>query len=44
MPGCRKNVTDIIEAVESGEALDGFLITLGDVQFCVANVIRLAIS
>nr|ABI94090.1 beta-glucosidase [uncultured bacterium] len=44
MPGCRKNVTDIIEAVESGEALDGFSITLGDVQFCAANVIRLAIS
>ena len=44
MPGCSKNVTDIIDAVKSGKELDGFAITLGDVQFCVANVIRVAIA
>lgn len=42
MPGCRKNVTDIIEAVESGKELDGYRITLADLQFNAANVIRVA--
>nr|ABI94088.1 beta-glucosidase [uncultured bacterium] len=44
MPGCEKNVTDIIDAVTRGEELDGYRITLGDVQFCAANVIRLALA
>ena len=44
MPGCRKNVDDIIQAVKSGQALDGYRITLADLQFNAANVIRVAIE
>ncbi len=44
MPGCQQNVDDIIKAVESGEPIDGFTVTMGDVQFCAANVIRMAIE
>ena len=40
MPGCKKNVDDIVEAVKSGKALDGYRITLADLQFNAANVIR----
>nr|ABA42187.1 beta-glucosidase [uncultured bacterium] len=43
-PGCLKNVTDLIEAVESGEEKDGFAITKADLQFCAANVIRIAVE
>ena len=41
MPGCAKNVDDIVKAVKSGEALDGYTITLADLQFNAANVIRI---
>nr|ABI94087.1 beta-glucosidase [uncultured bacterium] len=44
MPGCQKNVDDIVKAVESGQPLDGFRITLADVQHCAANVIRIALK
>ena len=44
MPGCQGNVDDIVKAVRSGEAVDGFHITLADLQFCAANVIRAAIN
>ena len=40
MPGCRKNVDDIIEAVTTGKEKDGFVITKADLQFNTANVIR----
>ncbi len=40
MPGCKKNVDDIVEAVKSGKELDGYRITLADLQFNAANVIR----
>ena len=43
MPGCEKNAEDIVRAVKSGEELDGFRITLADLQFCAANVIRAAL-
>ena len=39
MPGCQKNVNDLIEAVKSGKEIDGYKITLADMQFCAANVI-----
>ncbi len=42
MPGCRKNVEDIVEAVTSGSEKDGYRITLADLQFNAANVIRAA--
>lgn len=44
MPGCQRNVDDIIRAVETGEELDGYRITLADLQFNAANVIRTAIK
>ena len=44
MPGCRKNADDLVEAVRSGEEIDGYRITLADLQFCAANVIRTAID
>jgi beta-glucosidase len=40
MPGCQKNVDDIVKAVKSGKELDGYTITLADLQFAAANIIR----
>lgn len=40
MPGCQKNVADIVEAVITGEEKDGFTITKADLQYNAANVIR----
>ena len=42
MPGCQKNVDDIIEAVKTGKQIDGFCITKADLQFNALNVIRAA--
>lgn len=42
MPGCRKNVDDIIEAVKTGREIDGYRITKADLQFNALNVIRAA--
>ena len=39
MPGCELNVTDIIDAVKEGKE-----ITLGDLQFCVRNILRVALK
>ncbi len=38
MPGCKQNVEDIIAAVEKGEE-----ITLADLQFCVMNILKVAV-
>ncbi len=43
MPGCQENVDDILRAVKTGEEVDGCRITLGDLQFCAANLLRVAI-
>lgn len=40
MPGCQKNVDDIVKAVTDGEEIDGYQITLADLQYNTANVIR----
>ncbi|SDG02341.1 glycoside hydrolase family 3 protein [Marvinbryantia formatexigens] len=40
MPGCQKNVDDITEAVKSGREIDGYSVTLADLQYNAANVIR----
>ncbi len=40
MPGCQKNVDDIVEAIESGNEIDGYKITKEDLQFAAANIIR----
>lgn len=42
MPGCKKNVDDIVTAVREGKEIDGYRITLADLQFNAANVIRVA--
>ncbi len=38
MPGCKLNVTDIIDAVANGE------LPKGDLQFCTSNIIRMAVK
>ena len=38
MPGCEQNVTDIIEAVASGE------IGIADLQFCTVNILKMAVK
>lgn len=40
MPGCQKNIDDIIEAVTTGQEMDGYTITLADLQFNALNVLR----
>lgn len=40
MPGSAKNVEDIELGVEQGGIVDRFQITLADLQFCAANVVR----
>ena len=40
MPGCEKNVNDIIEAVKTGKKIDGYQITKADLQYNTANIIR----
>lgn len=40
MPGCQKNVDDLVEAVKTGKEIDGYRITLADLQFNAANVLR----
>ena len=44
MPGCQKNVDDLINAVRFGESMDGYRVTLADLQFNAANLIRVAIK
>ena len=38
MPGCQENVEDIVNGVKSGE-----IITLGDLQFCTCNLLRVMV-
>ena len=40
MPGCQQNVDDIVRAVTTGEPVDGYAVTLADLQFCAANILR----
>ena len=40
MPGCQENVDDIIKAVKTGKEIDGYRVTLADLQQCAAHVIR----
>lgn len=44
MPGCQKNVDDIIEAVKTGKEIDGYKITLADLQFNAANMLRVVMK
>lgn len=43
MPGCQKNVDDIVEAVTTGKELDGYRITKADLQYNTANIIRVIV-
>ncbi len=38
MPGCQANVDDILTAIDSGK------ISVGDLQFCTANIIKMAVK
>jgi beta-glucosidase len=44
MPGCKKNVDDIIEAIEKDRELDGYRITLGELQYCAAKIINILVK
>nr|MCR4903386.1 beta-glucosidase [Butyrivibrio sp.] len=44
MPGCQKNVDDIVKAVKTGEEIDGYKITLGDLQFCTKNLVNIVVK
>ncbi|MCQ2242329.1 glycoside hydrolase family 3 protein [Treponema sp.] len=44
MPGCQKNIDDIVKAVTSGEELDGYKITKGDLQFCAYNLLKVIVK
>ena len=41
MPGCQQNVDDIVRAVQTGAPVDGYTVTLADLQQCAANVVRI---
>lgn len=41
MPGCQKNVDDIVEAVKTGKEIDGYKITKADLQYNAANMLRI---
>lgn len=40
MPGCQKNVDDIVESVSGSKEIDGYRITKADLQYATANLIR----
>lgn len=44
MPGCQKNVDDLILAVNQKKEIDGYAISKADLQFCACNVIRAAMG
>ena len=44
MPGGQGNVDDIIDSVKNGREIDGWAITLADLQFNTANVIRAVLA
>ena len=44
MPGCTKDVDDIIEAVESGNEVEGFKINRADLEAAAASVIRCVVE
>lgn len=43
MPGCQKNIDDIVEGVKTGKEIDGYKITKGDLQFCTANLLKVMV-
>jgi beta-glucosidase len=44
MPGCKKNVDDIIEAIEENKEYDGYKITLGELQYCAVKIIKILVK
>lgn len=40
MPGGQGNVDDIIETVKTRREIDGYRVSLADLQFCAANILR----
>lgn len=44
MPGCEGNVRDLVQAVETKMPVDGYAVSLADLQQCAANIIRVALQ
>ena len=42
MPGCEQNVEDLIKSVKEDKEIDGYKITLADLQYNAAHVIKVA--
>lgn len=40
MPGCQKNIDDILDSVKNQKEIDGYTLTKADLQFCVENLFR----
>ena len=41
MPGCDKNIKDLVQAVNTEKKIDGYTISLEDLQFISNNIIRI---
>lgn len=44
MPGCQKNIDDIVKAISSNKEMDGYKIALGDLQFCAKNLLKVILK
>ena len=40
MPGCSRNVSDLVESASAGKPIDGIKVTKADLQHCAARVIH----
>lgn len=40
MPGCYKNISDIVEAVNTGKEIDGYQITRADLEMCTVHILN----
>jgi len=44
MPGCQKNIDDIVDSVRNDKEIDGYKITLADLQFCTYNLLKVILK
>ncbi len=44
MPGCQKNIDDIVDALENNKVIDNYKIELADLQFCTYNLLKVILK
>ncbi len=44
MPGCQQNIDDIVDSVKNNKEIDGYKISLGDLQFCTYNLLKVILK